>query len=412
MEIGTVMGAMRDVAGIPAPPALFQSLMLLTWILHIAFVHMTLGTAAVALWAYWQRQRSLWHARLSIAMAQSAKVGVSLLIVLGVAPLLFTQVIYDPQWYASNVMSARWAIGFIFTLIVGYCLWFAFYSVNHDSSSGHAPRRHWVLLGVLALGLFALDGLIMHVLTVQAIQPERWMQWYAPGGMVDTSGSHLHSMQAGRYLTIMGLSVPAAGLYLMAYADYFAVRADLDPDYLDWVRRLGRPLAWKGFLGVAALFLLWQLDNAGHTVLLRNPLGWIFGLSLLAAAGWLRALRRPQGYGYLGLSVGVSILSLLAVWREVIRMAYLAPFGYSVGDYTVHPDWPSLALFTLTIVGVGGLVGGFYLRLLYQAGRSTGIYQAEPGVARMGTLAVAILALWVMVFFAYGIGIYVQNVFQ
>ena len=72
-----------------------------------------MGAAAVAIYAFYGRRGDSDWERLSIALTKVAKVGVSLLIVLGVAPLLFTQVIYDPQWYASNVLSARWAIVFI-----------------------------------------------------------------------------------------------------------------------------------------------------------------------------------------------------------------------------------------------------------------------------------------------------------
>ena len=124
MDIGSVMHAMRDQAGIPAIPALFQFLMVFTWIFHIAFVTLTLGAAALSDLAFYVHAGNEDWERLSIAMTKVAKVGVSLLIVLGVAPLLFTQVIYDPQWYASNVLSGRWVIGFIASLIVGYCLWF------------------------------------------------------------------------------------------------------------------------------------------------------------------------------------------------------------------------------------------------------------------------------------------------
>ena len=137
MDIGLVMNTMRDPAGVPAHPLLFQGLMVLTWVFHIAFVHLTLGAAAVAIYAFRKVEQGPYWARLSMAMTKVTKVGVSLLIVLGVAPLLFTQVIYDPQWYVSNVLSARWAIAFIFTLIVAYCLWFAFYWSNHELSLIH-----------------------------------------------------------------------------------------------------------------------------------------------------------------------------------------------------------------------------------------------------------------------------------
>ena len=49
VDIGIVMNTMRDPGGVPAHPVLFQGLMILTWILHIAFVHLTLGAAALAI---------------------------------------------------------------------------------------------------------------------------------------------------------------------------------------------------------------------------------------------------------------------------------------------------------------------------------------------------------------------------
>jgi len=146
MDIGIVMNTMRDPAGVPAHPVLFQALMVFTWVFHIAFVHLTLGAAGLSIYAFHKRAENPNWERLSIAMTKVAKVGVSLLIVLGVAPLLFTQVIYDPQWYASNVLSGRWTIAFIFTLIVAYCAWFVFYYANHEGAKRHIGLYAWVAL--------------------------------------------------------------------------------------------------------------------------------------------------------------------------------------------------------------------------------------------------------------------------
>ncbi|MDG4596381.1 MAG: hypothetical protein P9F75_11950 [Candidatus Contendobacter sp.] len=52
MDIGFVMNTMRDPAGVPAHPVLFQGLMVFTWVFHIAFVQLTLGAAALAIYAF------------------------------------------------------------------------------------------------------------------------------------------------------------------------------------------------------------------------------------------------------------------------------------------------------------------------------------------------------------------------
>lgn len=70
-----------------------------------------------------------------------------------------------------------------------------------------------------------------------------------------------------------------------------------------------------------------------------------------------------------------------------------------------------MALFFLTLIGVGGLVGGFFLLTIFEAGRTSGQYVASKSVARLGTAAVGILAIWIAVFFAYGIAIWMHNTF-
>lgn len=403
MDIASAMQALRDQAGVPAVPALFQVLMILTWALHIAFVTLTLGAAALSIYAFYGHPSDASWQKLSIALTKVAKVGVSMLIVIGVAPLLFTQVIYDPQWYASNVLSARWVIGFIASLIVAYCLWFAFYWGNHEGA-----KRHVGLYAVVALGLFLLDGLIMHVLAYQAILPQQWMQWYAPNGVVDTTGGGLHAIEWPRYLFITSLSIPAIGTFLVAYTDYFSDRADISKSYLAFVRRLGGRLGFWGFLISVPLLVWWHFDHPVDTDLTYHPFGWLMVISLLLMASVCgREKGNVRGYALVGL--GNAVLAMLAIWREVVRATYLSPFGYVISDYKVNVDWSSLFLFFATFIGVGGLVGGFYVALLYNAGKVTGQYDANRSVARLGTGAVAVLAVWIVVFMAYGATIYIRN---
>lgn len=405
MDVGTVINTMRDPAGVPATPVVFQILAVATWVFHIAFVMLTMGTGVLAVYAFFRRATGPFWEQLSLAMTKVAKVSVSLLIVLGVSPLLFTQVIYDPQWYTSNVLSAAWVIGFIFTLIVGYCLWFVFYEANHEGA-----KQYVGFYAVMSLAIFALDGLIMHVLAYQAILPGEWMSWYAPGGVVDTSGTKLHAIEWARYLFIMSLSAPAVGLFLLAYSEYLTVRRDKTREYLEFARDLGRKIASRGAIISALLAVWWQFDLPASTGLRSQPLGWLIPAGLVILA-WLASQRHPRLHGYTMLSLGLVMVALLAIWREVIRVSYLKPFGYNADTYTVHADWPSTILFFSTILGVGSLVGGYYLTLLYRAGRVEGVYTAEPRVDRLGSAAVAVLVVWIGVFFVYGVAIWLRNAF-
>jgi hypothetical protein len=404
MSIETLLQVMRDPAGVPAHPVVFQILMVATWVLHIAFVHLTLGAAGIAIWGFFRSADSPHWQCLSMTMTKAAKVGVSMLIVLGVAPLLFTQVIYDPQWYTASVLSARWLIVFIFTLMIGYCAWFVFYYANQPGA-----RRWWGGFAIVGLALFLLDGLVMHVLSYQSLLPDQWMSWYAPDGVVDTRGAVLHAIDWPRFLFMIGLSAPAAGVLLLAYVDYFESRGSVPGDYRQWVRVLGRRLAVAGFAICLMLFLAWQVTQPAELGLLTHPVAGLLVIALVGLLVW--TLRAPVISGYRLMAVNMAMLLLLAVWREVIRIRHLLPFNYRIEDYPVHADWPSTALFFLTLAGVGGLVGGFFVTTLYQAGRVDGVYQASATVARLGNAAVAVLALWIVSFFAYGIAIWIRHAF-
>jgi hypothetical protein len=405
MDTASMLIAMRDPAGVPGSPVLFEALLVVSWVAHIAFVLLTLGASALAIAAFLLRERDPHWMALSSAMTSVAKIGVSMLIVLGVAPLLFTQVIYDPQWYASNVLSASWAIGFIASLIVGYCLWFAFYS-----NCSPTARKSVIVLAVGASAIFLFDGLIMHALTYQSLLPERWMEWYAPDGVVDTTGAKIHAVQWSRFLFIISLSAPAIGLFLTAYSDYFASRRDIDALYLSFTRRLGRKIAIVGLLASLPLLLWWLRDLSPLRSATSHPVAWLLVAALLVLL-WTAMNVKPAGRGYALVGAGVVVLLLVSLWREIVRIAYLAPFGYTIDDYKTNIDWPSAILFATTLLGVGGLVGGFYLTLAYRAGQTSGVYTASPSVARIGVAAVSVLVLWLAIFFTYGAAIFVRNAF-
>lgn len=406
MELGAVLNHMRDPAGIPTPPIVFQVLFVVTWALHIAFVNLTLGGAAMAIWGFLKRQDPLW-ARLSVTMTNVAKVSVSLAIVLGVAPLLFTQVIYDPMWYTSNVLSAAWAITFIFTLGIGYTLWFVFYyrNIGQKASSG---TLGWALA---ALALLLLDGFIMHVLAYQSISPQKWLSWYSPGGIPDMSGTGIHGFELPRYFFFLAMSVVMAGLFLLGYADYFSVREKSHPrDYLDFCRDKG--ISWaKAGLVVQLFFGLWWMTEIRHLGAISHPLTWLTVAALLLLLGFVFSSGKNLGRGKGVLALGLFGLMdiLVSLDREAIRIAILKPLGYDPMTYRVSWDVASTALFFLTFLGVGGLVVGFMLAMLWQAGRTEGTYTAKGLVAQLGTWSVAITALWVVIFFLVGLAVWLGN---
>lgn len=129
--------ALRDAAGVPSHPLLFLLLGVVTFALHIGAVQVMLGSAALVLFNAFSADAM--RRRLAAAMLSTAKIAVSVAVVLGVAPLLFVQVVYDPFWYTSNVLSAWRAIGFIVLLNLGYLALYVFYGRNPDLANARTP---------------------------------------------------------------------------------------------------------------------------------------------------------------------------------------------------------------------------------------------------------------------------------
>lgn len=410
-SVSAMLHALQDPAGIPVNPWIFQVLFVITWASHIAFVNLSLGTALLAIWAFFRRSQPQW-ARLSVAMTGVAKVSVSMAIVLGVAPLLFSQTIYDPQWYTSNVLSAFWAIFFIFSLGIAYTLWFIFYFKNHDVEQAQRASDYTVWWATAALVLLLFDGFIMHVLAYQSLFPGKWMQWYAPKGLPDMSGTGIHAFDLARYGFFMVMSLTMTGVFLLGYARYFRARPDFPGEYLDLAHRFGQRWAVVGVALQLVLGVIWAADLPASWGVFGQPLFWLTAVLLLgiAAYAWRLPVSASAPQAYFAMALYVLLALLVSADREVMRVAYNHPFGYDVHDYPVHPEWWAFVWFAATVVGVGGALVAFYATLLWKAGKVKGVYTADRTVSRLGDLAVWVNAAWMITFVAVGVWAYVRNV--
>ena len=396
MEIATMVKTLQDPIGLPFYPIVFQVLMVLTFALHILFVNLTLGTSFLAVYGRFKGGETWNH--LSPSLAKAAPANVSLAMLLGVAPLLFVQVIYDPFWYASNLLSAAWVIGFILIMMTGYSFLYVFYLKGKKGG-----RKGWAYFGAISVTLFLLAGLIMHALGYQLLQPEKWYQWYIRDTAVDTSGLSLHAFQLPRFLHFIIPSLAMTGVFLMLYAWYFRDRGDRDRAYLEQVGAMGAKMAFLFTLLQALVGFWWLLSLPAELDFLNNPFFLVavaFGIALLFFLYY--AQKDPLKYAVPS-GVG-SFLAILAMSynREALRMEYLGRFGYSIFDYKVNVDWASTLLFVLTFL-MGLLIIGYLAAVAYKSGKVEGPYEASPTMHRLGRLSIALLLVWIAVVAGLGV---------
>lgn len=401
MELSQFLNSLRDPSGVPFYPIVFQFLMVLTFTLHIMAINVVVGGLFVAIWEAWKG--GPFGKRLARALGKVSTMTLSIGIVLGVAPLLFVQVIYDPFWYASNTMSAIWTMIFLVLVCTAFYSSYGFYLGNRKNAENGNLKLFWAYVGVASL---VLSGLIIHMLSMEALLPEQWFKWLVEAdGSLLTGGARFHGVSLGRISHYLLASFAVTGAFLMLYAWYFSPRKDFEKDYLDYVAKKGANLALYGTLFAAAAGFWWVGTIPSFLEFLKNP---IFLLSIFVALFLLLYLAQASTMPVEN-AINVAILMFITIFvmsyaREILRMDYVGAFDYSIFAYKLKIDWGSTTLFFGTFV-MGLVVLYFPIISAFKAGR------AEPGTVvtispKIGNLANVLLIAWFV--FVAGLGLFIS----
>lgn len=408
-QVTEMMYALRNPAGVPTYPLIFIGLGVLTFALHILFVQLMLGTSLITIFGAYKNDDK-WR-RLGSAMLEISKVSVSVAIVIGVAPLLFVQVVYDPNWYTSNVLSAYWVIAFIFILIFAYWAMYFYYFQNSKNKDKTAqPKARWSML--LSLALMLTVGFIMHSLTSQMLHPELWKSWYIQNGVMDYSGSKLHAYNLWRFAFFISMAIPVTGGMLVTYRRFKSVRSDADQAYLTWAAEIGKTWIKVGSVISALLYVAWMMtipETAGDFA--TSFWGVIAGVMVLFYAAWaqIRLKGEAKFCSYMTLPMALVIGLVIATSREMLRYGILNDFfHYDFMDYKIVWDWYSTGLFFLTFAIVGGSTLAYFLTVAWQAGQTVGVYTPSPAIDKLGTVVIWIMILWTIQFFVVGFYVWAQ----
>lgn len=389
--------ALRDPGGIPFYPVVFQALYVLTWALHIAFVLLSLGSMGLSLYGTMKQKTNPHWKILTPHLIQTGKISVSILIVLGVAPLLFTQVIYDPNWYVANTLSGMWVFIFIYALLVGYSMYYWYYYANKSSQGGGK------LIGIISFLVLVFCGVLMHNFAVTSIMPNEWMDMYAPGGVIDTSG-WTFNMDTIRLAFMVSLSIPVIGIFLQVYSRFLSTREDFNDNFINYTASLGTKLGVIGLLISAVIFVLWMLQAQ----YLFHPLS----LATIIGVVVLLFMTAKNSNSYLTTGVLVVVALLISGIRELIRYDLMATLGYSIYDYPVNLEIPSLVMFLLTFLIMGGVGVAYLLTMAWKVGKTQGVFDGskDKAVNTLGNYTIAIMVIWMIIYFGWGMTILFKNI--
>lgn len=191
---------------IPAPAWLFTVLELLTFTLHILVINVIWGGALILLVNRFRpgddQVETSFHGALSGKIPTMLAIGINL----GVAPLLFIQVLYGHLMYTSSVLMAVYWIMVIPLLILAY---YAAYIHARKYSTASLLSKSALVVMVLFVSYIGL--MLVNNITLME-QPAKWTAYFQNRGgtILNLSDPTL----IPRYLHFLTASVAIAGLFL------------------------------------------------------------------------------------------------------------------------------------------------------------------------------------------------------
>jgi hypothetical protein len=341
-----------DPMPLPGPVWLLKTLLLVVFFLHVLFMNCTLagGLTAVFNAIRGRSERHPLSRKLSADLGRVLPVFVAFTVTLGVAALLFVQVLYGNLLYTSSILIGVYWFSVILLVILGYYGYYYF-----SAHSGEKATIASIIVLSLAVLCFLTIGFIFTNNMSLMWSPQKWLAMYR----ARPSGAHLNLSDVSvvpRYLhTIVG----AFGVFTAALAHYGTVRFKKDREYGSWLVRRSS-IVFAGTTVLQFLIGMWFLMSLPRNVALiffRDGLGVaVFGVALLATLAATILLlvggtaKEPSPLIHAGFGMVLITVALMVVMRDMVRTAYLQPY-FQLSRLQVSPQTGIIIVFLLTFVG-------------------------------------------------------------
>ncbi|MBE0576839.1 MAG: hypothetical protein IH613_13195 [Desulfuromonadales bacterium] len=337
---------------IPTSWGYFQFFLLLTFPLHLLLMNSLLGSSFIAVYAHIKGDR---QARaLAYELAKVLPLLIALTVNLGVAPLLFLQVLYGQFIYASSVLMGLFWILIIPTLIIAY-----YATYWYDFKFASLGRAGILVLGFACLCFLVIGFMFSNNMTMM-LHPENWSGYFdnSSGTLLNTGDATLWP----RYLHFMIGGTAVGGLFVALYGRFLTRREQQLGDYASAIGMKVFRMLTIVQIGIGIWFLL-ALPKAQMLLFMGgNGLATsCFLAALLLIAMVLVAAFRSKVYATAGLLAG--LIYLMAFMRDFVRGGYLRDH-FSPGMLEVVPEYSPLVLFLGTLV-IGLLLIAWMVRAAF-----------------------------------------------
>ncbi len=356
-----------DPLPLPGPVWLFTALLLVVFTLHVVLMNSALGGGIWTLWNYLRGRHSEhpYSRRLANELAGMLPTFLAFTVTLGVAALLFVQVLFGNFLYASSILIGSLWLMVIPLVMVAYYGYY-YFSYRAEKGTGIAG----CVLAVSVCVLLGIAFIFVNNMTLM-LAPERWLAMYRahPNGWNLNLGER---SLVPRYLHIVN---GAIALFSAILAHLGMRKMKTDAEYGRWlVQRAALVFAaCTGGQFLLGMWLLLAIPREIAMTLLRDPLaGGVFGLGLMSVILAMLLIllgslaEKPSPLVHAGFGMSVVTLFLMVCLRYLLRLAYLKPY-VDLGGLAVQPQVGVIVLFLLLFVGGLATVG--YMLWLVAQGR-------------------------------------------
>jgi hypothetical protein len=350
---------MNPAALIPTPDTLqvpwgwFQVLLLLTLYLHILLMNVMLGTAVIALVNLFRSGGDA--TPLSRDISRKLPFAIAFTVNLGIAPLLFVQVLYGNFLYTSSVLMANIWILVIALLIIGYYL---AYILDYKFDSFHSGRV--LLIGCVVAALLAIAFLMSNNFTLLE-RPDAWTRYFdhRTGMLLNLGDPTLFP----RYFHYVAAAIAVGGLSLALLGDWRLRRGDQSA-----AAAVHSGCNWFAYATIVnfgiGFWFFGVLPRQVHD--LTTVTGVLIAVLLLTGIilGLLAVIYSLQGRVRPALYTALPAVLIMILMRELVRVAYLSPY-FSLADLKVVPQYSPMLTF-LAIFAAGLVLVGWMLKLAWR----------------------------------------------
>lgn len=336
-----------DPVGLPAPVWVLQVLLVLTFVLHLVAMNFLVGGVTMLGIGCAKAKDSPFHAKLAQVLGKGLPPTLAMTITIGVAPLLFLQVLYGQAFYTSSVLMAWGWLAIVPMVLIAY---YGLYVVQF--------RPEWLGKGAtwvswLSAGLIFIIGMMFVSNSTLMLEPAKWAEIYvkdASGLNLNLSGNSVWARYA--HFMVSGWAIGGLGLSLLA-----GRHEKSDPTWAAEAREYG--YKWFLFATMANMLVgfwfLFSIPKPTRLLFLGDGDAQtaVLWLGVVAA---LAAMHFAKKSAWLGMGLITVTIVLMSVARQMLRDAMLAPH-LKLAEQAVNPQWGVFALFAvLLLAGLGTVV--------------------------------------------------------